>query len=107
MSEFDISSYLNKILADKQTEETSSDSLISDYTKARDLLDATSRKTFLLQEQSQLKREALAKENESSLITKLGLDYDSAAGIAAGVVASGVSGIARTASYGLTAAPRA
>ena len=107
MSEFDISSYLNKILADKQTEETNSDSLISDYTKARDLLDATSRKSFLLQEQSQLKREALAKENESSLITKLGLDYDSAAGIAAGVVASGVSGIARTASYGLTAAPRA
>lgn len=107
MSEFDISSYLNKILADKQTEETNSDSLISDYTKARDLLDATSRKTFLLQEQSQLKREALAKENESSLITKLGLDYDSTAGIAAGVVASGVSGIARTASYGLTAAPRA
>ena len=107
MSEFDISSYLNKILADKQTEETNSDSLISDYTKARDLLDATSRKTFLLQEQSQLKREALAKENESSLITKLGLDYDSAAGTVAGVVASGVSGIARTASYGLTAAPRA
>ena len=107
MSEFDISSYLNKILADKQTEETNFDSLISDYTKARDLLDATSRKTFLLQEQSQLKRETLAKENESSLITKLGLDYDSTAGIAAGVVASGVSGIARTASYGLTAAPRA
>lgn len=81
MSEFDISSYLNKILADKQTEETNSDSLISDYTKARDLLDATSRKTFLLQEQSQLKREALAKESENSLITKLGLEYDSGLGV--------------------------
>ena len=80
MSEFDISSYLNKILADKQTEETNSDSLISDYTKARDLLDATSRKTFLLQEQSQLKREALAKESENSWITKLGLEYDSGLG---------------------------
>ena len=76
MSEFDISSYLNKILADKQTEETNSDSLISDYTKARDLLDSTSRKTFLLQEQSQLKREALAKESENSLITKLNLKYN-------------------------------
>ena len=104
MSEFDISSYLNKILADKQTEETNSDSLISDYTKARDLLDATSRKTFLLQEQSELKREALAKENESSLITKLGLEYDSGLGAALNFGALGLSRVADMAS-GAIAAP--
>lgn len=115
MSSFDVSEYLRskadftssgipEITPIGMSEMVGKKPLENRMSKTDNLIEASRQKEYALKMESIAKREALAKENESSLITKLGLEYDSGLGGAINLGAIFLDRTAKIAS-GAIAAP--